>query len=319
MPRIALKNRETCSVMPELPQPPYPVDTSAKGWRFELDHEKIRKSDTWALTPKDVRPWLLMLWMVAWEQVPCGSLPNSDALIVARLEIAPKVFAKHRARILSGWYIAMDDRLYHETITLRVMEMLKKRASDAARSASRRARAAGFDTDHDDDTPESRVTHDGHPRETDPSSVPSTKHQAPIQVEAKASSSSAAPTPPTCPHLKLLELWEEVLPLQPQHLVSTWRGAKADALRARWREKAVERGWTKEEQGVRWFRRFFEYIGLSRFLTGRRAPSRPDASPFSASLEWVVKQANWDKIVNGNYNQDADEQLPERRAEGVAT
>jgi hypothetical protein len=315
---IVAANLENCTVMPELLPPPYPADTSAKGWRFELDHEKIRKSDTWALAPRDVRPWLLMLWMVAWEQVPCGSLPNNDALIIARLEIAPKVYVKYRAVILSGWYLAGDDRLYHETITLRVMEMLKKRASDAVRSANRRARAAGFETDHDDDTDASRVTHGGLPCETDPSSVPSTKHQAPIQVEAKASSSSAAPTPPPCPHLKILALWEEVLPLHMQQLPSAWRGAKADALRARWREKAVDRSWVSEEQGIRWFRRFFEYIGLSRFLTGRRAPSRPDASPFMATLEWVVKQANWDKIVNGNYNQDADEQLPERRADGGA-
>jgi hypothetical protein len=304
-------------VIPELQQPPYPADTSAKGWRFELDHEKIRKSDTWAITPREIRPWLLLLWMVAWEQVPCGSLPNNDILIVARLEIAPKVFAKHRAAIMSGWYLADDDRLYHDTITLRVLEMLKKRAADAVRAANRRARQAGFDTDHDDDTPESRVTHDGLTDESDPNSVPSTKHQAPIQVEAKASSSSATPTPPACPQMRILELWAEVLPLHMQHLPSTWRGAKADALRARWREKAVERGWTTEEAGLRWFRRFFEYVGHSRFLTGRRAPRQPDASPFMASLEWLVKQANWDKVVNGNYNQDADEQLAERRSEGA--
>lgn len=34
---------------------PYPCDTRAKGWRFELDHERIRQSDTWALAPPEIR------------------------------------------------------------------------------------------------------------------------------------------------------------------------------------------------------------------------------------------------------------------------
>jgi hypothetical protein len=140
-----------------------------------------------------------------------------------------------------------------------------------------------------------------------------------MHEEAKASSlSSAAPTPPDCPHQRILELWAEVLPLHMQHLPSTWRGTKADALRARWRETAVKRRWKTEEQGLRFFRRFFMYIGLSRFLSGRVPAKSADATPFMATLEWVVKQSNWDKIRNGNYNQADDEQLPEEAPNEVA-
>lgn len=78
-------------------QAPYPGDTRAKGWRFDLDHERIRQSDTWALATAELRPWLLMLWMVAWEQTPCGSLPDSDELIAARIGMSSKAFDKHRA------------------------------------------------------------------------------------------------------------------------------------------------------------------------------------------------------------------------------
>lgn len=35
---------------------PYPSDTRPKGWRFELDYERIEASDTWALAPAEVRP-----------------------------------------------------------------------------------------------------------------------------------------------------------------------------------------------------------------------------------------------------------------------
>lgn len=120
--------------------PPYPADTTAKGWRFELDHERIEQSDTWALAPAEIRPWLLMLWMMSWRQTPCGTLPMSDAVIAARIGMPARTFAKHREVLMRGWWAATDGRLYHDTITVRVRAMLNKRASDAKRAADRRAR-----------------------------------------------------------------------------------------------------------------------------------------------------------------------------------
>lgn len=126
---------------------PYPADTRAKGWRFELDHERIRQSDTWALASADARPWLLMLWMVAWEQTPCGSLPADDELIAARIGMAPKLFAKHRAVLLRGWWAASDGRLYHNTLAARALEMIASRGKNAKRvaewKASKREQQAG--------------------------------------------------------------------------------------------------------------------------------------------------------------------------------
>lgn len=112
---------------------PYPDDVRAKGWRFELDHERIRQSDTWALAPAELRPWLLMLWMVAWEQTPCGSLPADDNLIAARIGMPAKTLAKHRAVLLRGWWQADDGRLYHPTITARVLEMCSTRDKTSTR------------------------------------------------------------------------------------------------------------------------------------------------------------------------------------------
>lgn len=119
---------------------PYPADTRAKGWRFELDHERIRQSDTWALAPADLRPWLLMLWMTAWEQMPCGSLPAEDDLIAARIGISTKLFAKHRAVLLRGWWKAEDGRLYHNIIAQRVTEMLATKDKERTRKAAYRQR-----------------------------------------------------------------------------------------------------------------------------------------------------------------------------------
>lgn len=142
-----------------LREPPYPADTRAKGWRFELDHERIRQSDTWALTPTEVRPWLLMLWMTAWEQSPCGSLPASDELIAARIGMPMKAFAKARVYLMRGWWPADDGRMYHDTMAERVGEMLAAKEKEKARKAAYRLKMS-------QGSPElSHGTDTGHPRD----------------------------------------------------------------------------------------------------------------------------------------------------------
>lgn len=126
--------------MTELPEPPYPADTRAKGWRFELDLEQIEASDTWALATPEVRPWLLMLWAKAWGQVPCGSLPADDTLVAARIGMVPKMFAKVRAMLMRGWWLATDGRLYHDVIAGRVRSMLDAKRKDADRKVAYRLR-----------------------------------------------------------------------------------------------------------------------------------------------------------------------------------
>ena len=118
---------------------PYPSDIKARGWRCELDMEQVRQSDTWALAAPATRPWLLMLWVTAWEQVPCGSLPAEDELIAARIGMDAKAFAKAKAVLLRRWWPAADGRLYHDTIVDRVLNMAAKRAKDAGRTARHRA------------------------------------------------------------------------------------------------------------------------------------------------------------------------------------
>ena len=107
--------------------PPYPSDTKAKGWRFELDIEQVMQSDTWAVASPELRPWLLMIWTISWQQVPCGSLPDDDEIIAARIGMKLAQFAKNKSILLRGWKLADDGRLYHPTITQRVLEKLKNK------------------------------------------------------------------------------------------------------------------------------------------------------------------------------------------------
>jgi len=128
--------------MPD-PAAPYPSDTRAKGWRFELDHERIRQSDTWALAAPEIRPWLLMLWMTAWEQVPCGSLPDDDELIAVRIGMPLDMFLASKDRLMRGWWRADDGRLYHRVLTERVLDMLRTKDKERKRKSDYRARMSG--------------------------------------------------------------------------------------------------------------------------------------------------------------------------------
>lgn len=133
---------DTSVVTPGARPPPYPPDVRAKGWRFELDYEKIEQSDTWGLASEVsmAQPALLMMWMMAWTQVPCGSMPNDENLIRVRCRIPAKLWPALRPILMRGWWLAEDGRLYHDTLAMRVHEMLEYRRKTAKRVADHAAR-----------------------------------------------------------------------------------------------------------------------------------------------------------------------------------
>lgn len=95
---------------------------------------------------------------------------------------------------------------------------------------------------------------------------------------------------PDVPHQKIILLYSQHLPMgiQPK----TWDGARAQALKTRWRE-------SKKRQDLAWWDRFFAYIAKSDFLTGRVTPK--DRKPFEIDLPWILKKENFDKIMDGKY------------------
>jgi hypothetical protein len=104
----------------------------------------------------------------------------------------------------------------------------------------------------------------------------------------KDSSRPSVKTDPT-PHQKIIDLYHEVCPTAPR--VATWtEGAKH--LKARWRE-------AKERQNLMWWYAFFQRVAASDFLSGRKAGR---SGPFFASLAWMVKAGNFEKILNGAYD-----------------
>ena len=124
----------------QLPEPPYPPDTKTKGWRFELDYERALGSDTWALCPPEIRPWLLMLWAEAWRAVPAGTFSNDDQVIAARIGMPLNLFRAHREVLMRKWVLHADGRLYHHVVTERVLSLIGYRNAETERKAAYRSR-----------------------------------------------------------------------------------------------------------------------------------------------------------------------------------
>ncbi|KAG1246328.1 hypothetical protein G6F68_014689 [Rhizopus microsporus] len=78
--------------------------------------------------------------MTAWAQTPCGSLPQDNELIAARIGMPLDQFQAAKPRLLRGWWLADDGRLYHDTLAERVLEMIERRDGERNRKAEYRDR-----------------------------------------------------------------------------------------------------------------------------------------------------------------------------------
>lgn len=94
-----------------------------------------------------------------------------------------------------------------------------------------------------------------------------------------------------CPHQEIILLYAKHLPMLSQ--VKVWSDARAKNLKARWAENS-------KRQNLDWWDKFFAYVATSDFLTGR------DGVWQNCDLEWLVKSANFIKVIEGKYENKAD-------------
>jgi hypothetical protein len=143
------------SVDVKLTPPPYPDSTRAGNYALAFDHIRINQSGTWIDADDDVRPWLLLLWFLAWQQIPCATLPNDDDRIAKLLRMPQGMFATHKKVLLGGWTLHSDGKLYHDYLTGCVLTMERDRRRYRERMQKHRAQV----TDSDTVTRDTHVTH----------------------------------------------------------------------------------------------------------------------------------------------------------------
>jgi uncharacterized protein YdaU (DUF1376 family) len=136
--------------------------------------------------------------------------------------------------------------------------------------------------------------------ESEPTGNPNHKPVANSQEKTSKPNGLDVPgKPDPCPHQKIIALFHEVLPSHPK--VKRWTPARAGKLRARWQEEAMAKSWSSEADGLAFFRKYFAYVSESAFLTGQ-TPGRGGRAPFIASLEFLVTQEKFVKVIEGEYH-----------------
>jgi hypothetical protein len=122
---------------------------------------------------------------------------------------------------------------------------------------------------------------------------PKAEAKAEAYIDTSMSEPSVQPSTKVddCPHEEIISLWADVLPETTQPRI--WTETRKKSLRSRWREDSTR-------QELDWWRSFFGYIKQSDFLMGR--VSGGSGKPFSIDLEWVCKESNFVKIIEGKYH-----------------
>jgi hypothetical protein len=101
-----------------------------------LDVLRLRDSDMAVLSNGDEFKAAVMLWCVAWHQVPAASLPKDDRLL-AHYSGALGGWRKVREGALRGFVECSDGRLYHPVIAEKALESWA--AKQAQRERTRKA------------------------------------------------------------------------------------------------------------------------------------------------------------------------------------
>lgn len=122
------------------PEPPYPAEIRAKGFTLPFDWERVEQSTSWVKCPANMRPWLVLLWLRSWTNVPAGTYPDDDEEIAARIGMPEREFAAHRDILMRGWQLHSDGRWYHRFIVTLVLQMTESRAKDRKRVSEWRAK-----------------------------------------------------------------------------------------------------------------------------------------------------------------------------------
>lgn len=123
-----------------------------------------------------------------------------------------------------------------------------------------------------------------------------------IPDKEEANASLSASKLPDCPHRELITLFGEHLPELAQPKPELWSGARAKHASARWKwcltakKTSGEPYATNKQEALDFFARLFRYVhDKCPHLMG------VNDRAWSADLEWLMKESNFAKVIQGNY------------------
>lgn len=96
----------------------------------------------------------------------------------------------------------------------------------------------------------------------------------------------------TVPYQKILDLYHEILPNNPQIIKLNDN-----------RKRQIKARHVNNVQSLDDWREYFTIVSESKFLTGQQPPGFGRSKPFIASLDFLIKEINLLKIIEGNYHE----------------
>lgn len=100
-------------------KPLTPPDADLQDFPFmPLQVARLRDSDFAAEEDPEACWYGVLLWCASWHQVPAGSLPDSDAVLMKIVGLGRdvKTWKKHKTGALRGFVTCDDGRLYHPVV-----------------------------------------------------------------------------------------------------------------------------------------------------------------------------------------------------------
>lgn len=142
--------------MTDLPAPLTPAAADLQDFPFMPLHvARLRDSDLAAEVEPEACWYAVLLWGASWHQLPAGSLPDNDAVLMRLVGLGrdARTWRKHRDGALRGFVKCADGRLYHPVVAEQVQESWRKKLEQRWRTECARIRKANQRTGADDPQP----------------------------------------------------------------------------------------------------------------------------------------------------------------------
>ncbi|WP_305096461.1 DUF1376 domain-containing protein [Croceibacterium aestuarii] len=108
-----------------LPDPLVPSEVDLQDFPFmPLQVARLRDSDLAAEEEPETCWYAVLLWAASWHQIPAGSLPDNDTVLMRLVGLGrdKRTWNKHRKGALRGFVLCSDGRLYHKTVAEQAIE-----------------------------------------------------------------------------------------------------------------------------------------------------------------------------------------------------
>jgi hypothetical protein len=105
------------------PAPLTPPEADLQDFPFMPLHvARLRDSDLAAEGEPEANWYAVLLWAASWHQLPAGSLPDNDTVLMRIVGLGRdvKTWARHKAGALRGFVHCSDGRLYHPIVAEQV-------------------------------------------------------------------------------------------------------------------------------------------------------------------------------------------------------